>query len=103
MNIRDAIAHAEAVAEKEGCSECGEQHRKLAAWLREAEKDAARLDFLERSRLETDSAGDWNEEPTFGVHRVSGVRNDREWHCLGRGETLRAAIDTAMQSPKGGA
>lgn len=41
------------------------------------------------------------EEPTFGVHRVSGGRNDRSWHCLGRGETLRAAIDAAMQSPKG--
>ena len=73
----------------------------LVRRLREAEKDAARLDFLERRRLETDSAGDGNEEPTFGVHRVSGGRNDREWHCLGRGETLRAAIDTAMQSTKG--
>ena len=72
----------------------------LVRRLRDAEKDAARLDFLERNQLEADSAGDWNEEPTFGVHRVSGGRNDRSWHCLGRGETLRAAIDTAMQPPK---
>ena len=72
----------------------------LARRLREAEKDAARLDFIESNLLETDSAGDWNEEPTFGVHRISGGRNDRNWHCLGRGETLRAAIDAAMQSPK---
>lgn len=75
----------------------------LVRRLQEAEKDAVRLDFLESNQLETDSAGDWNEEPTFGVHRVSGGRNDRNWHCLGRGETLRAAIDAAMQSPKNGA
>ena len=64
-----------------------------------AKDDSKRLDFLESNQLETDSAGDWNEEPTFGVHRVSGGRNDRNWHCLGRGETLRAAIDAAMQPP----
>ena len=62
-----------------------------------AADDSKRLDFMERNQLETDSGGAWNEDPTFGVHRVSGGRNDRQWHCLGRGETLREAIDEAMK------
>lgn len=74
----------------------------LVRRLREAEKDAARLNFLERNQLETDSSGAWNEDPTFGVHFVSGGRNDRSWECIGRGETLREAIDAAMQPARGG-
>ena len=30
-------------------------------------------------------------------YRVSGGRNDRQWYCMGRGETLREAIDEAMK------
>ena len=73
----------------------------LVRRLRDAEKDTERLNFIERHQLETDSAGAWNEDPTFGVTRVSGGRNDREWSCIGRGDTLREAIDAAMQSTKG--
>ena len=69
--------------------------------LSEAENDTGRLNFLERRQLEIDSSGGWNEEPTFGVTRVSGGRNDRKWTCLARGETLREAIDASMQPAKG--
>ena len=73
----------------------------LVRRLREAENDTERLNFLERRQLEIDSSGGWNEDPTFGVTRVSGGRNDRKWTCLARGETLREAIDAAMQPSKG--
>ena len=82
-------------------TEAAAEHDDMVRRLREAEKDAARLDFIERHQLETDSAGAWNEDPTFGVHRVSGGRNDRRWNCIGRGETLREAIDAAMQPARG--
>lgn len=38
MKIREAIAHAKAVAEeqeKKGCRSCSDEHRQLAAWLEE--------------------------------------------------------------------
>jgi len=34
-DLLSAIAHANEVAEREGCTECGQQHRQLAAWLTE--------------------------------------------------------------------
>lgn len=74
----------------------------LVRRLRDAETDVGRLNFLERRQLEIDSSGGWNEEPTFGVTRVSGGRNDRKWTCLARGETLREAIDASMQPAKMG-
>ena len=33
--LDDAIAHAKDVAERQKCTECGKQHRQLAAWLQE--------------------------------------------------------------------
>jgi len=35
VNLDEAIIHAEDVASAQGCTECGQQHRQLAAWLRE--------------------------------------------------------------------
>lgn len=34
-DLAEAIKHATEVADREGCTECGQQHRKLAAWLME--------------------------------------------------------------------
>lgn len=32
--IEEAISHATAIAEREGCSTCGQEHAQLATWLR---------------------------------------------------------------------
>lgn len=66
--------------------------------ISDATLDTARLNYLEENHLETDASGGWLEEPTFGITRVVGNRNDRQFHCIGRGETLREAIDAARFS-----
>ena len=35
MTIDEAIIHAEKKARELGCTECAQEHRQLAAWLRE--------------------------------------------------------------------
>jgi hypothetical protein len=35
MSLDEAIKHAEEVANKTNCSECSDQHRQLAEWLKE--------------------------------------------------------------------
>ena len=35
MTIDEAIRHAEDKARELGCTECAQEHRQLAAWLRE--------------------------------------------------------------------
>jgi hypothetical protein len=36
------------------------------------------------------------------VHRVTGSINDREWKEIGRGPSLRVALDRAMNAPTSG-
>lgn len=58
--------------------------------------DTARLDWLEANTgMETSCT--WDEDAPWVVHRVTGGRNDREWTKMGRGETLREAIDAAIR------
>ena len=35
LSIDEAIRHAEEKAQELGCTECAQEHRQLAAWLRE--------------------------------------------------------------------
>lgn len=35
MGVEEAISHAEEKAAELGCTPCGDQHRHLAAWLKE--------------------------------------------------------------------
>ena len=51
MSIDEAIRHAEDKACELGCTECAQEHRQLAAWLRELKfrrKAQADLDAAER-------------------------------------------------------
>jgi len=49
MTLDEAIKHAEEQADKLGCSQCGEEHRQLAEWLKELRQ---RRQFeAERQRL----------------------------------------------------
>ena len=42
-DLSEAIKHAAEVADREGCTECGQQHRQLAAWLTELQEAKAML------------------------------------------------------------
>lgn len=42
-DLAAAIKHAAEVADREGCTECGQQHRQLAAWLKELQEAKALL------------------------------------------------------------
>lgn len=42
-DLAGAIKHATEVADREGCTECGQQHRQLAAWLTELQEAKALL------------------------------------------------------------
>ncbi len=37
-DLADAIRHATEVADREGCTECGQQHRQLSYWLTELQE-----------------------------------------------------------------
>jgi hypothetical protein len=38
-----------------------------------------------------------DDEPQVRVvHEIRGSRNDREWHEVGHGETVRAALEAAV-------
>lgn len=60
--------------------------------------DAALLDWLGRHPQCELSYNGWDEDPEWQVHKVTGNRNDREWRRVGRGETVREAIRSAMQN-----
>ncbi|MEY2632352.1 MAG: hypothetical protein RIR00_1006 [Pseudomonadota bacterium] len=62
-DLSGAIKHATEVAEREGCTECGQQHRQLAAWLKEL-RDAKTL-YQEFVGCECPECGS----------------TDTEWHC----------------------
>jgi hypothetical protein len=58
-------------------------------------EDARRLDWLQQ-HTNCEVGCDWEEDSPWVVHRITGSRNDREWKEIGRGETVRAAIDAAI-------
>ena len=49
MTIDEAIRHAEDKAHELGCTECAQEHRQLAAWLRE-------LKFRRKAQADLDAA-----------------------------------------------
>jgi len=59
--------------------------------------DAARLNAFTPG-WELSHCWDGDDDVYWAVHRVSGGRNDREWTLVGRGATVRAAIDAALAS-----
>lgn len=63
-------------------------------------KDTGRLDLIDKNYLEISACGGWEEEPTFSVLKVTGNRNDREFKRIGRGDTIREAIDAATANCK---
>jgi hypothetical protein len=61
-------------------------------------KDAERLDMLERFELRVRYGRE--EEDVFFVYKVTGFPNDLEHTEIGRGATVREAIDAAMKERK---
>ena len=54
LSIDEAIRHAEDKACELGCTECAQEHRQLAAWLRELKfrrKAQAALDEIGRAHV----------------------------------------------------
>lgn len=61
-------------------------------------KDAARLELFElNSNLEIGTEDDDGDEIRV-IYRVTGSRNDRQFEPIGRGRTLRDAIDDASRN-----
>ena len=50
MTIDEAIRHAEDKARELGCTECAQEHRQLAAWLRELRFRRAHQAALDAAR-----------------------------------------------------
>ena len=55
ITIDEAIRHAEDKARELGCTECAQEHRQLAGWLRE-------LKFRRAHQADLDGAGWWADE-----------------------------------------
>ena len=56
MTIDEAIRHAEDKARELGCTECAQEHRQLAAWLRELKFRRAHQAALDAARWRADEA-----------------------------------------------
>ena len=56
MTIDEAIRHAEDKARELGCTECAQQHRQLAGWLRELKFRRVRQAALDAARWRADEA-----------------------------------------------
>ena len=65
MTIDEAIRHAEDKARELGCTECAQEHRQLAAWLRE-------LKFRRKAQADLDAAR-WRADEAA---RKTGVSYD---------------------------
>lgn len=65
MTIDEAIRHAEDKARELGCTECAQEHRQLAAWLRE-------LKFRRKAQADLDAAR-WRAD---NAARETGVSYD---------------------------
>ena len=63
MTIDEAIRHAEDKARELGCTECAQEHRQLAAWLRE-------LKFRRKAQAALDAAG-WRADEAARKNGVS--------------------------------
>ena len=56
MTIDEAIRHAEDKAHELGCTECAQEHRQLAAWLRELKFRRKAQAALDAARWRADEA-----------------------------------------------
>ena len=56
MSIDEAIRHAEEKAQELGCTECAQEHRQLAAWLRELKFRRKAQAALDAARWRADEA-----------------------------------------------
>ena len=65
MTIDEAIRHAEDKARELGCTECAQEHRQLAGWLRE-------LKFRRKAQADLDAAR-WRADEAA---RKAGVSYD---------------------------
>ena len=65
LSIDEAIRHAEDKARELGCTECAQEHRQLAAWLRE-------LKFRRKAQADLDAAR-WRADEAA---RKAGVSYD---------------------------
>ena len=63
MTIDEAIRHAEEKAQELGCTECAQEHRQLAAWLRE-------LKFRRKAQADLDAAR-WRADEAARKNGVS--------------------------------
>ena len=63
MTIDEAIRHAEEKARELGCTECAQEHRQLAAWLRE-------LKFRRKAQADLDAAR-WRADEAARKNGVS--------------------------------
>jgi hypothetical protein len=58
--------------------------------------DTERLDFQQNNLAYEFSAEDDDGDLIWIAYKVTGSRNDREWHKVADGYNLREAIDAAM-------
>ena len=56
MTIDEAIRHCEEKAREMGCTECAQEHRQLAAWLRELKFRRKAQAALDAARWRADEA-----------------------------------------------
>ena len=56
LSIDEAIRHAEDKARELGCTECAQEHRQLAAWLRELKFRRKAQAALDAARWRADEA-----------------------------------------------
>lgn len=63
MTIDEAIRHAEDKARELGCTECAQEHRQLAAWLRE-------LKFRRKAQADLDAVR-WRADEAARKNGVS--------------------------------
>ena len=56
LSIDEAIRHAEAKAQELGCTECAQEHRQLAGWLRELKFRRTHQAALDAARWRADEA-----------------------------------------------
>ena len=56
MTLDEAIKHAEEVAAEKRCEKCGEEHRRLAEWLKELKqlRETLEIDCIDRAQTQTE-------------------------------------------------
>ena len=66
-----------------------------------AQADTARIDFQQNNLAYEFTAEDDDGDLIWIAYKVTGSRNDREWHKVAEGPTLRQAIDAAIKAQEG--